>query len=107
MLFRSLENKCKVKFEVIDIPIGLKATDRFVMSLSRHANVPVTDDLTEERARLIDIIADNQKYFYGKRVALWGDPDTLIPLTEFLISLDMRPVYVVTGTPGKTFDERM
>ncbi len=102
-----LENKCKVKFEVDDIPIGLKATDRFVMSLSRHANVPVPDSLTEERARLIDLIADNQKYFYGKRVALWGDPDTLIPLTEFLISLDMKPVYLVTGTPGKLFDERM
>jgi len=53
------------------------------------------------------LIADNQKYFYGKRVALWGDPDTLIPLCEFLVSLDMRPVYVVTGTPGKLFDERM
>ncbi len=102
-----LENKCRVKFEVDDIPIGLKATDRFVMSLSRHANVPIPDSITEERARLIDIIADNQKYFYGKRVALFGDPDTLIPLTEFLISLDMRPVYIVTGTPGKTFDERM
>ena len=102
-----LENKCKVKFEVDDIPIGLKATDRFIMSLSRHANVPVPDSITEERARLIDLIADNQKYFYGKRVALWGDPDTLIPLTEFLISLDMKPVYIVTGTPGKPFDERM
>ena len=77
------------------------------MSLSRHANVPVPDSITDERARLIDLIADNQKYFYGKRVALWGDPDTLIPLTEFLISLDMKPVYVVTGTPGKSFDERM
>ena len=102
-----LENKCKVKFEVEDIPIGLKATDRFIMSLSRHANVPVPETITDERARLIDLIADNQKYFYGKRVALWGDPDTLIPLTEFLISLDMRPVYLVTGTPGKGFDDRM
>ncbi len=103
----ALENKCKVKFEVTDIPIGLKATDRFISSLSRHANVPVPESMTEERGRLIDFIADNQKYFYGKRVALWGDPDTLIPLCEFLISLDMRPVYVVSGTPGKVFDERM
>ena len=102
-----LENKCKVKFEVVDIPIGLKATDRFVMSLSRHANVPVPDSITEERSKLLDLIADNQKYFYGKRVALFGDPDTLVPLTEFLISLDMKPVYIVTGTPGKGVDERM
>ncbi|OAV75356.1 Nitrogenase molybdenum-iron protein beta chain [Bacteroidales bacterium Barb7] len=102
-----LENKCKVKFEVVEIPIGLKATDRFITSLSRHANVPVPDSITEERGRLVDLIADNSKYFYGKRVALFGDPDTLIPLTEFLLTLDMKPVYIVTGTPGKHFDESM
>jgi len=102
-----LENKCKVKFETTEIPIGLKATDRFIMSLSRHANVPVPDSITEERGRLIDVIADMQKYLYGKRVALFGDPDTLIPLTEFLVSLDMKPVYIVSGTPGKYFDVKM
>lgn len=102
-----LENKCKIKFEVVEIPIGLKATDRFITSLSRHANVPVPDSLTEERGRLVDLIADNSKYFWGKRVALFGDPDTLIPLTEFLLTLDMKPVYLVTGTHGKHFDEEM
>lgn len=102
-----LDYKCKVKFDVLEIPIGLKATDRFITSLSRHANLPVPDSLTEERGRLIDLIADNSKYFWGKRVALFGDPDTLIPLTEFLVTLDMKPVYIVTGTPGKHFDEEM
>lgn len=102
-----LENKCKVKFDVLEIPIGLKATDRFITSLSRHANLPVPDSLTEERGRLVDLIADNSKYFWGKRVALFGDPDTLIPLVEFLVTLDMKPVYIVTGTPGKHFDEEM
>jgi len=102
-----LENKCKVKFETLDIPIGFKATDRFLMALSRHANLPIPDSLTTERGQLIDLISDSSKYLYGKRVALWGDPDTLIPLVEFLVSMDMKPVYVVTGTPGKHFDERM
>ena len=102
-----LENKCKVKFEVLDIPIGFKATDRYIMALSRHANVPIPDSITDERGRLIDLIADNAKYLYGKRVALWGDPDTLIPLAEFLVSLDMRPVYIVSGTPGKPFTDRL
>ncbi|MFI3282513.1 MAG: nitrogenase component 1, partial [Rikenellaceae bacterium] len=102
-----MENQCKIPFEVMDIPIGFKATDRFLMSLSRHANVPVSDELTYERGQLLDLISDSAKYLYGKRVALWGDPDTLIPLVEFLVSMDMKPVYVVTGTPGKVFDERM
>ncbi len=102
-----LESKCKVKFEVIEIPIGLKATDRFITSLSRAANVPVPDSLTEERGRLVDFIADNAKYFWGKRVAVYGDPDTLIPMVEFLLTLDMKPVYIVTGTAGKHFDQQM
>jgi len=102
-----LDNKCKVKFEMLDIPIGFKATDRFLMSLSRHANLPIPQSLSDERGRLIDLISDSAKYLYGKRVALWGDPDTLVPLTEFLVSLDMKPVYIVTGTPSKYFTEKM
>jgi nitrogenase molybdenum-iron protein beta chain len=53
------------------------------------------------------MIADMHQYLHGKRVALFGDPDTLIPLTEFLVMMDMKPVYIVSGTPGKLFDERM
>ncbi|MFI3305351.1 MAG: nitrogenase component 1 [Rikenellaceae bacterium] len=102
-----MENKCKMPFEVLDIPIGFLATDRFLTSISRNANVPVADELTYERGQLLDLISDASQHFYGKRVALWGDPDTLIPLVEFLVSMDMKPVYVVTGTPGKEFDERM
>jgi nitrogenase molybdenum-iron protein beta chain len=28
-------------------------------------------------------------------------------MCEFLVDIGMRPVYIVTGTPGKYFDERM
>lgn len=100
-----LENKCNVKFDILNLPIGLKATDNFVLSLSRAAGVQVPDSITTERGQLIDMITDMHKYLYGKRVALWGDPDTLIPLTEFLVTLDMKPVYIVSGTPGKKFEE--
>ncbi len=102
-----LENKCKVRFDVLDIPIGLKATDRFVSSLARHANVPVPDSITDDRGRLIDMIADMHKYLYGKRVAIFGDPDTILPFIEFMLSMDMKPVYIVSGTPGKYMDERL
>ncbi len=99
-----LENKCKVKFSTLEVPIGLKATDRFITALSRAANVSVPDQITDDRGRLIDMITDMHKYLYGKRVALFGDPDTLTPLVEFLLTLDMKPVYVVSGTPGKRFE---
>ncbi len=99
-----LENKCRVRHSIEDIPIGLSATDRFVSRLSRLANVQVPRSITDERGRLIDMIIDMHKYLFNKRVALFGDPDTLLPLTEFLLDLDMKPVYIVSGTPGKQFD---
>lgn len=102
-----LDNKCKVPFTLTDIPVGLKATDRFIQEMSLAGRISIPEVISEERGRLVDVITDMHQYLYGKRVALWGDPDTLLPLTEFLVDLDMKPVYIVSGTPGKSFDKRM
>jgi len=103
-----LDTKCKVPFELVDIPYGIKATDRYIQALSSAYGVPVPASVTAERGRLMDVITDQQQYFYNKRVALWGDPDQLIPMAEFLVSIGMKPVYIVSGTPGtKEFMARM
>jgi nitrogenase molybdenum-iron protein beta chain len=104
---KKLEYKCKVKYELADLPIGLLATDRFITTLSRHAGVKIPKSMSNERGRLVDMMADMHQYLHGKRVALFGDPDQLIPLTEFLVTCDMKPVYIVSGTPGKYFETRM
>lgn len=103
----ALEKKCKVPFETLDMPIGLSATDRFIMALSQAGGVSVPDEITAERGRLVDVIADMEQYLHGKRVALFGDPDQLIPLTEFLLDLNMKPVHIVSGTPGQRFEKSM
>lgn len=102
-----LENKCKVPFAVTDTPIGIKATDRFLQSIAKAAHESIPDSLSVERGRLVDAIVDMQQYLFGKRVALFGDPDQLISLTEFLVDMGMKPVYIVSGTPGKAFAGRM
>ncbi len=104
---KALRSKCNVPYDVLNLPIGLSATDRFVESLSLNGEKQVPDTITDERGRLVDIITDMQQYLYGKKVAIFGDPDHLIPLTEFLLDLDMQPVHIVSGTPGKYFDKRM
>ncbi len=103
----ALEKKHKVPFETIDMPIGLTATDRFIMALSKAGGVSVPDEITAERGRLVDVIADMEQYLHGKKVALFGDPDQLIPLTEFLLDLNMKPIHIVSGTPGQRFEKRM
>ncbi|GAB7024140.1 nitrogenase molybdenum-iron protein subunit beta [Salidesulfovibrio brasiliensis] len=104
---RWLDSNCKVPCTVLDMPFGLKATDRFVDTLRVIAGTSVPDSLAHERGQLVDMISDMHQYTFGKKVAIWGDPDQLISMCEFLVSMDMWPVHVVTGTPGKRFEARI
>ena len=103
----ALDAKCKVPCEILDLPIGLQATDRFVDTLRKMAGLNVPESINIERGQLLDIITDNQAYFYDKKVAIVGDPDQLTALTEFLVSIDMRPIHIVTGTKDKSFEKRI
>jgi len=102
-----LENQCKVPFEITDVPLGVKATDRFIQAIAKAGRVSIPEEINLERGRLVDALADMQQYFYNKKVALFGDPDTIIPLTEFLVDIGMKPTAIVSGTPGKLFNKRM
>jgi nitrogenase molybdenum-iron protein beta chain len=104
---RYLDKAHKVPCSVLDMPFGLQATDRFIDALRKVAGVSVPAELEMERGQLVDMISDMQQYFYTKLVALAGDPDQLIAMTEFLVAIDMCPVHIVTGTPGKKFEKRI
>ena len=102
---RALDAKCKVPCEILNLPIGLQDTDIFIDTLRHMAGINVPEEINLERGQLVDAISDWQQYFYGKRVALVGDPDQLLSLTRFLVALDMQPVYIVTGSPaGKKYE---
>ncbi|MHB8917589.1 MAG: nitrogenase component 1, partial [Desulfocucumaceae bacterium] len=95
-----LERKCGVPFATINTPIGIRATDEFLMILRGDFVREVPYELEEERGQLVDIMTDTHYHFHGKKVAVFGDPDIVTGVTEFLLSLGMRPVHVLTGTPG-------
>ena len=104
---RYLDKAHKVPCQILDMPFGLKATDRFVDALRTVAGVTVPDEVALERGQLVDLITDMHQYLYKKKVAIFGDPDQLIAMTDFLVSLDMEPIHIVTGTPGKKFEKRI
>jgi nitrogenase molybdenum-iron protein beta chain len=104
---KALFAKCKVPQTTMGLPIGLHATDKFIMAMRSLNGGFVPEEIKYERGRLLDLMTDMHQYFYGKTVALWGDPDQLVGLSELLMSVDMLPKYVVTGTPGKKFLKRM
>ncbi|MFZ5642590.1 MAG: nitrogenase molybdenum-iron protein subunit beta [Bacillota bacterium] len=97
---RTLERKCRVPEIVMKTPIGIKATDQFLMALRQNFVKKIPYSLEEERGQLVDLMTDTHYHFHGKSVSLFGDPDIVIGMTEFLLSLGMKPVHVLTGTPG-------
>jgi len=102
-----LERKCGVDYELMPLPIGIEATDRFIMALAKQFNRDIPYELEEERGQLVDVILDAHFYLVGKKVAIYGDPDTVIGLTAFALELGLVPTYVLTGTPGEKFDRRV
>jgi len=96
-----LEKKCEVQPYVLKEPIGIKATDEFIMKLLELNGGNMSSELEFERGQLVDIMVDIHNHYHGKKVALFGDPDILIAMTEFVIDLGMIPTLVLTGTPGK------
>lgn len=98
-----LEKKCDVMPYIMKEPIGIKATDAFIMKLLELNGGNMDASLEFERGQLVDVMVDVHNHYHGKKVALFGDPDILIAMTEFVIDLGMIPTLVLTGTPGKIF----
>lgn len=102
-----LERKCKVPLKILKTPIGVKATDELLMALRSTFVKEVPSELEEERGQLVDMMTDTHYHFHGKKVAVFGDPDIVIALTEFVLSLGMIPVHILTGTPGSAFEREV
>ncbi len=94
-----LDRKCQVPALALKTPIGIKATDELLMALRQSFACEVPYSLEEERGQLVDIMTDTHYHFAGKRAAIFGDPDIVTSMTEFVISLGMKPIHVLTGTP--------
>lgn len=103
-----LDTQCKVPCAILDLPIGVRATDAFIDTIRTAAGTSVPEELMVERGQLVDVMTDLHQYTYGKKVALVGDPDQLVGLCEFLTELDMQVLYVITNTPaGPKFERRV
>jgi nitrogenase molybdenum-iron protein beta chain len=66
------------------------------MEVSRLTGKPIPDELLRERGRLVDAIADSQALLHGKKFALYGDPDQMLGLTQFLLELGAEPTTVLS-----------
>jgi len=103
----ALDRKCGVPAVILKTPFGVKGTDQFLMEVSKITGKAIPWEIEEERGQLVDIMVDTHYHFHGKKVGIFGDPDIVAGITEFVISLGMIPKYILTGHPGKSFDTQI
>ncbi len=101
----TLSKKCSVPYRLLSLPIGIGRTDEYVMALQEYNKNEVPYSLEEERGQLVDVLIDIHPYTYNKKVAIFGDPDTVLSIAEFVLEMGMIPKYLVTGTPGDAFEK--
>ena len=88
-------------------PIGIEATDKFVMEVARLAGVEIPEELAKERGRLVDAVADSNAHIHGKKFAIYGDPDLCYGLAQFVMELGGEPVVVLATNGGKAWEKKM
>jgi nitrogenase molybdenum-iron protein beta chain len=102
-----LKGKFGIPAVVGPMPIGIRNTDTFVMSVSSLMGVPIPAEIEDERGRLVDMMTDAHPHFHAKSLAIFGDPDIVIGLLSLAVELGMNPVFALTGTPDKKFAEEV
>ncbi len=80
------------------MPIGVVASDKLFATLTKLSKHSIPQKYEDERGRLLDSYVDGHKYVFGKRAAVYGDPDFVIGICAFLAEIGMHPVIAATGT---------
>lgn len=101
----TLEKYFNVPAHILPLPMGVRNTDLFMMKLREITGKDIPEEIEDERGRLVDMLCDLERHFYEKRVAIAGDPDTVLGILSIVRELNMIPVHVVTGTPVESFTE--
>ncbi|HUX64901.1 nitrogenase molybdenum-iron protein subunit beta [Sulfuricella sp.] len=92
---------------VFNHPVGVTATDEFLMAISKLTGKEIPAALEMERGRLLDAMADSQAYLHGKKFAIYGDPSLCMGLTAFLLEMGAEPVHVLATNGNKDWAAAM
>ena len=88
-------------------PVGVLATDRFLLEVSRITGKAIPESIRKERGRLVDAMADSSAHIHGKKFAIYGDPDLTLGLAEFLLELGAEPVHILSTNGNKAWEVKV
>lgn len=88
-------------------PMGVGATDDFLMKLSELTGKPIPESLEKERGRLIDAMADSSNWLHGKTYSIFGDPDFVYGMARFIMELGGEPIHLLATNGSKEWAAEM
>ena len=95
-LLAAAEMRCR---QSLDAAADRSASDRSLCpgTLEQLSGRSLPAHHAAERGRLIDALVDAHKYVFGKRVAVYGEPDLVVGLAGMLAEIGMVPALCATG----------
>ena len=88
-------------------PLGVRATDAFLMKVSEMSGKAIPEAIRMERGRLVDAMADSQAHLHGKKYAIWGDPDFVRAMAQFVMETGGEPTHCLATNGTKAWDAEM
>jgi len=86
-------------------PMGIGATDAFLMKVSELSGKAIPESIRLERGRLVDAIADSQALLHGKTYAIYGDPDFVLGMARFILETGGEPRHLLATNGTKDWEE--
>lgn len=102
-----LRERCGVPLHALDLPIGIRLTDRFLETLAPLAGREIPEAFRTARARLADSYVDAHKYLSGLPVAVFGEEDFVAAMCAFLAETGCRPVLAASGGKSGLLEGRL
>jgi nitrogenase molybdenum-iron protein beta chain len=93
--------------QAFNYPMGVTATDAFLMAVSEMTGKAIPESLELERGRLVDAMTDSQSWLHGRKMAVFGDPDFVYGMTAFLLELGVEPVHCLSTNGGPAWEKKM
>ncbi|KWV59779.1 nitrogenase molybdenum-iron protein subunit beta [Rhizobium altiplani] len=88
-------------------PLGVKATDEFLMKVSEISGKEIPGKIGLERGRLVDAMADSQAWLHGKKYAIYGDPDFVYAVARFVMETGGEPTHCLATNGTAAWEAEM
>jgi nitrogenase molybdenum-iron protein alpha/beta subunit/MoaA/NifB/PqqE/SkfB family radical SAM enzyme len=99
-----LEETFGVKNYRVNIPRGLRDTDKFLNVLSEISGNSIPEKYKKQRGRYLDAMIDSHKYNAEARIAIFGEPDFVYSSARMAIENGVVPMIIATGDVCKELE---